>query len=146
MARKKTARNKPGKPGITITLKRLEEIKPSLSGLLNQHLSVDTAYRLGKLARVVNDEYQQLEENKIRLIQHYGKKYKDDIGNIRIPQDTIEYANYIQDYSELLKKEIVIASNQYEPIAISDLEGNKLSALDMVNLEPFIDMDELKKR
>lgn len=115
------------------TLKEILQNVESLSKLLNKELPVKTAYRLGRLSKVLQSELDQFNLTRNNLIKKYGKE-KDGQYQIE-PDDKEALEKFNKEIEELLTVEINIDS--YNPINVDDLGDIKLSAIDMSNLSIF---------
>jgi hypothetical protein len=90
---------------------------------------VKQSYRLAKLIKAVNDELGVYNNERIKLCEKYGT-LSDDKAKYDI-HDTESFTN---DTNELLSQEIEL---DVKPIEISGLE---LSAQDIINIEPLIEV------
>ncbi len=118
---------------MKLILKEIIQNVDSLGKLLNKELPVKTAYRLGRLSKVLQSEFDQFNLTRNNLIKKYGKE-KD--GQYQIDSDDKNSIEKFQkEIDELLTVEIDI--DAYEPISVDDLGDIKLSAIDMSNLSIF---------
>lgn len=114
-----------------IKLSELRDITGSLSKVLSQDLPVKQAYRLSKLAKAVQAEIKELNEHRERLIKKYGER--DEKGNLAVKSRVDEFQN---EFTPILDEEVELS---FIPLDMNDVDGLKVSPLDIANLEPFID-------
>lgn len=118
---------------MKLTLKELLQNVESLGKLLNKELPVKTAYRLGRLSKVLQSELEQFNLTRNNLIKKYGKE-KD--GQYQIdPDDKVVMEKFNEEIEQLLEIEINI--DAYDPISVDELGEIKLSPIDMGNLSIF---------
>jgi molybdopterin converting factor small subunit len=116
---------------ISIRLAELNRISNSLSKIITQDLPIKQAFRLSRLAKSVDTEMQELETQRVALVKKYGEK--DESGNVSVKGKLQEF---IDEFNELLKEEVEIS---FIPINLNDVGDIKLSAMDIGNLEVFLD-------
>ena len=118
---------------------KLGQLKISEKALLNlsqQPLSITVAFQISQLIKQVAPELQELESQRLRLIEKYGTKNAED-DTITVLSDNI--ASFAQELSPLLETEIDL---NFEKIPLSQInEDVKISSADLIALEPFIDTD-----
>lgn len=118
---------------MKLTLKDLLQNVESLGKLLKKELPVKTAYRLGRLSKVLQSELDQFNLTRNNLIKKYGKEKE---GQYQIdPEDKEALEKFNKEIEELLTVEISI--DAYDPISVDDLGDIKLSAIDMSNLSIY---------
>lgn len=111
------------------TIEKILDSRETLSRLAEKALPVKQSYRLAKLVKAVNDELSIYEGERIKLCEKYGtlnkqaKKY-----------DINDTDSFYRDSAVLLSQEVEL---DVKPIDISNLE---LSAQDIINIEPFIEV------
>lgn len=110
----------------------------SLQKLLTIDLEFKLAYRLRKIAKKIIGEMQDLEEIRIELVKKYS--VKDDKGNYNVPPERMEEFN--KKYALMLNEEINIEIQRI-PYELLEKSGVKFSAIDIKNIEPF--MEEPKR-
>jgi len=114
-----------------IKLSELRDITGSLSKVLSQDLPVKQAYRLSKLAKAVQAEMKELNELRERLIKKYGER--DEQGNLAVKSRLEEFQ---AEFTPILDEEVELS---FIPLDLNDIDGLKISPLDIANLEMFID-------
>jgi len=124
---------------IKIKLGDINNILYNMKELVNKDVQIKTAYKLSKLLKILDNENQTFEEQKVKLFQKYGEK--DDNGELKVLVDgkvDIDKKNirlFNAEFTDLYNIEIEI---QFEPIKLEDLEDIKLSTMVLYNLNEFI--------
>ena len=113
------------------TIKQILNARETLSRLAEQTLPVKQSYRLAKLVKVVNNELSRYEGERIKLCEKYGTLNKEK--HIYEFEDEA-YKSFETDINVLQSQEVEL---DIKLIDISDLE---LSAQDIINIEPFIEV------
>ena len=116
---------------INIKLSALREISNSLSKLLTQDLPVKQAYRFSKLAKNVQTEMNEMNEHINTLIRKYGEP--DGDGNTSVKSRIEEY---FTELNPMLNEEVELS---FIPVDLNEVESLRLSPMDIINLESFID-------
>lgn len=104
-----------------------------LNNILKKELPVKAAYWLTKLSHKLESEIKQFTETRNRLIKKYGEQKDNDW--LVNPEDKEKYEKFKNEMEELLNTEVDIDIN---PIAIKQLGDVKISAIDMMAIEPFL--------
>lgn len=91
-------------------------------GFCDQKISLKEKYWLSKVVDFLKKEQERVEKMKNELIKKYGVEQD---GTVTIPmfideKENPNYANFIEEYQELLNEEIEI---KYRPIPLSSLEN-----------------------
>lgn len=116
---------------MKITIKQILNARETLSRLAEKALPVKQSYRLAKLVKAVNDELAIYNSERIKLCEKYGTANKEK-GIYEFQGENAEKAG--ADLDVLQSQEVEL---DVKPIDISDLE---LSASDIINIEPFIEV------
>lgn len=116
---------------MRVTIETLYGMQQSLGKLLVQDLPASSAFRLGRVAKTIHTELESFEENRIKLVQKYGEKSED--GSVRVTPGNL--TKFSDELKGLMSVEVTL---DFDPIPFADLQGTKLSALDMNHLEMFI--------
>ena len=131
---------------MTITLKQLGAAKAALTKVLNTDVDVQVAISLRRLAKKVEPEMETFFAKKTSLQEQYGKK--DTAGKLQVdPNNNIQFeagqdSLYQAAFAALESKEIDVPG---QCIELKNLTGIKLSAFDLVALEPFLIEDKNQK-
>lgn len=122
----------------TFELKELRMISNSIGKVITADIPNEKIrYRLSKLAKIFSNEITDLEKERQRLIKQFGEE--DAKGNLKVkPEHEDEFNKRFDD----LQSESVEVS--YIAVDLSGLNLG-LNALDMLNLEPFLDEKYIAK-
>lgn len=115
---------------MNIKLEKIVLSKDTLVKVLNQDFPIVISYKLSKIVDKINKEIQIFEENRVKLVKKYGEEVKE---GFKVKEENIEV--YAKELSELLDIEIQI---EIPIITIKDLEGCKLSPLELIQLSWLI--------
>lgn len=110
----------------------LKNMEKSLGNLLMKELNIKLSYRLGKFLKKVNEEFNELEMSRVKLVKKYGKHEENSDKYEVLPENINNFSN---EYNQLLDEEIQI---DIEPICLEELGDIKLSPVDMMLLERII--------
>ncbi len=124
---------------VKIKLGSINDIVYSMKELVEKDLQIKVAYKLSKLLKILDNESQTFEEQRVKLFQKYGEK--DENGNLKtyegdkinIAKDNLKLFN--TEFKELCNIEINI---DFEPIKLDDLGDIKLKTLTLYGLSDFI--------
>jgi hypothetical protein len=124
---------------VAIKLGSINDIVYSMKELVEKDLQIKVAYKLSKLLKILDNENQTFEEQRVKLFQKYGEK--DEDGNLKtyegdkinIAKDNLKLFN--TEFKELCNIEINI---DFEPIKLDDLGDIKLKTLTLYGLSDFI--------
>ena len=123
---------------ITVELKELRKISTSIAKIVSANIkSEKVRYRLSKLAKILINELTELEKERQRLVKQFGEK--DEKGNLIVKPEHEEEFN--QRFDELQDESIEVS---YIPVDLTGVEAG-LNAVDMLNLEPFLDEKYIEK-
>ncbi|OGG87509.1 hypothetical protein A3B87_01455 [Candidatus Kuenenbacteria bacterium RIFCSPHIGHO2_02_FULL_39_13] len=123
---------------MKIQLRKILNAAPSLRKLLNADIEITKAYHLSKLGAKVDSEIRQYEILSNAQIKKLGKELTAGQGNYKITPGTPEFKKYQEEMEKLQDMEVDIRN--YKPVELTpeDCVDMKLSAMDLVQLEPFI--------
>lgn len=124
---------------MQITLKELLESEGSLSKLLTLPLPIKTSYRLTKLTKKVNSELRDFKEKRNELILKHGEK--DEKGRASVKADSPQMVEFAKEMNDLIGLDINLDCDR---VSINMTDDLKLSAVDLVALEKFVDFKELE--
>ena len=117
---------------MKLTVKELLDLKPGLEKLIAQDLPVKVAYKVSKILKKLQSEYELFDSRKMVLFEKYGEKKED--GNVQVKNEHI--AAFNKDFGEMVEIEI---EADISKIKVEDLEGATMSSIDMVNLGVLIE-------
>lgn len=116
---------------MKIKISKLVNIKTSLEKLMNLDVPIKTAFKLGKIVKNFNNEYEVFEESKTKLFKKYGERNKE--GNLEIKEENSKI--FKKELEDLLSIEVNIKLTKVD---LKELGDVKLSALDIDNLDILI--------
>jgi len=116
---------------MELKLADVQRAQQAFQKVMNTDLPVRVAFRLSRMAKVIDDTFKDIEVQRSKLVEKYGAP--TDKGFTVKPENV---AKFQEEFSELLTKESVTL--EVEPIDLSLLEDIKLTPLDMVVLDPFV--------
>jgi hypothetical protein len=118
---------------MELKLIEIQRAQQAFQKIMNTDLPAKTAFRLSRIAKIVDEIYIQIEATRNKLVQKYGAP-AGKTGNIIVKPENV--ATFQQEFSELLSDETI--ELDVKPIKLEVLEEIKLTALDMLALEPFV--------
>jgi len=121
---------------VNIKLGELRTIIEGINEILGKELPIKSAYWLGKLAKKIQKEFAELEENRIKLVQKYV--LRDESDNPVIENDKFIFSDtnsFNAQFSELLETDVEI---DFTPLEVEKLGDVKLSPIAMIGLEKFL--------
>lgn len=124
---------------ISITIQQLINCTDIIQKLLNMPFTFQTSYKIMRLAREVEKEYNFFIKNRNILLDKYGVKDSDGKfvldhqGNYHIQQEKID--DFTKEYEEILNNTIELVVEQ---ISINELKNISLTPNEVIKLEPFI--------
>ena len=127
---------------IDTTIGALLNIKPLLQNLANTEMPAKDAFKVLKVLKAVDKEYEIVHEARLKLLESYAEKdaagqWKvDSNGNVTIPVDSIEAFN--KEQYDLLSTAL---SLNCDKLSISLLENLQFSPKALLDLEDFIDFE-----
>jgi sulfopyruvate decarboxylase TPP-binding subunit len=123
---------------MEIKLGEIVNAKDSLIKLFKMDLPIIISYKLGKLVKEVDKEIKHFEEERFKLIKKYGELTDKNSYSVK-PENVEEFAKDLKELLEIsLKLEI-------EKVSLENISSEiKLSAIDLVSLEKFVDLEAKK--
>jgi hypothetical protein len=123
---------------MKVKLFEIKGIEDGLKKVAETDLDVKVAYRIAKLLKKIAEESVVIEETRSKLVTKYGT-YVQKEGQPVCEVDEDKKKDFFKEYGELLNQEIEI---DIKTILLSDLEGIKLSPVDMIRLEKVIEEEK----
>lgn len=111
------------------TIKSILSATDTLSRLAECTLPVKQSYRLAKLIKAVNAEMSVYDSERIKLCERYGTLNKE-----KNNYDINDRDGFGEEIMELQSQEVEL---DVKPI---DIVGLELTAQDIINIEPFIEV------
>lgn len=113
---------------IKIKLENIFFSESALLRMIQQDMSIKTAYKLDKLLNALQKEMEFIETNRIKLVE----KYKDENSTAVAPEN-VNLFN--KEFKDLLEIEIELNA---EPFNMKELESVTLNYQEYKNIQPFI--------
>jgi len=127
---------------MKIKLAQIKAIEEPLAKLADKELDIRISYRLGKFIKVIGQELQELETNRIKLIKKYGKPVDNKAGQQEYQIEEENKNKFIDDFNKLLQEEINV---DFSPISLEELKDVQLTPVDVMRLEGIVIVDNKKK-
>ena len=121
---------------VTVKLGKLREIIEGLNEILSKELPVRPAYWFGKLAKKIQKEFVEFEDNRMVLVKKYA--LRDENMEFIVEDNKYKFADieaFNIGYKELSDTETEIDFNQ---ITLEQLGDIKISPAVMIWLDKFI--------
>lgn len=101
---------------FSMTVAEVVQAKQALVDILAEKMPVDTAYRLVKIVKIINNEMETYDQVRGKLFKEMGEDVKDRPGERAIKEENME--EFQKQIKELLDKKFEVAM---EPIKLADL-------------------------
>jgi hypothetical protein len=115
---------------MEIKLGQIQKAQGAMSKLINMFMPIKVAFKVSRLAKAVNELLTTVEEQRKKLVEKLGKQQED--GSFTVTPNNV--ATFQEEFSSLLDETVEL---EWEPMSFGDLGDIKLSAVDVLNLEPF---------
>ena len=128
---------------IEIKIQDLLNSTDALQKLSKMNLKARLAWQVAKLLKVVDEEMQDFNKTRVEVIRKYGNKDEngelitDEKGNCKVEGENL--GSFTKELNELTDTMLSLNVNR---LKIKELEELDFTPAEMVQLEPFIDMDE----
>jgi len=123
---------------VTLELGALRKISNSIGKIVSADIPNEKVrYRLSKLAKLLTNELTDLEQIRQRLVKELGEK--DAEGSLRVTEE--RETEFNKRFDEIQSESVEVS---YVPVDLSGVNLG-LNALDMLNLEPFLDEKYIEK-
>ena len=123
---------------INVTVRNIIESVPIFRRITSETFNMGAAYKIARLIRELDNEYELFEKARADLINKYGEK--DEEGNLKEQDGKVSLKpDCIKDFNEAVQD---ILNNKVEinaePIEIEYLSEIKISPTDIILIMPFI--------
>ena len=125
---------------ITVKIQDIVNAIETFNVMSNKEMPIKTSFKVARIAKELDKEYQLFNDTRRKAIETYGKKDEngelkiDDKGNVALIQDKIE--TFSAEMNELLNNEVSLNT---EPFTLSELEGITLTPAQTCTLLPFVE-------
>jgi hypothetical protein len=121
---------------MKIKLGQLKLSEDSLVKFSKQEIPVQMAFQISRVIQKVAPELQLLEQLRQQLVHKYGIEDKET-GQITVPESKV--GEFTEEIKPLLEAEVEL---DFQKIPLSKIpESVFISSVDLIALEPFIDLD-----
>lgn len=122
---------------MTIKMKAIPALNDVIGSIANQKLSFKTSYKLMKLIKEVETEFEYYRENVMKILEEYGERDSNgnliqDDGGVKLQKDKIDLAS--KKIQELDEVEVQINSPLLTLDEMEDIEISlrELAVLDLI--------------
>lgn len=125
---------------ITVKIQDIVNAIETFNVMSNKEMPIKTSFKVARIAKELDKEYQLFNETRRKAIETYGEKDEngelkiDDKGNVALIQDKIE--TFSAEMNELLNNEVSLNT---APFTLSELEGITLTPAQTSTLLPFVE-------
>lgn len=124
---------------MKVRLREIFEAREALDRVLTQPMDFKAAYLMRRSARSLVGELQDIENERIRLVEKHADDQTEEEQAQGAPRRVVVHlADFRKDFEEFLALEIELDA---AAIPLACLQGLTLSALDLVRLEKFLASD-----
>ena len=124
---------------MELTIGELRNARIALLKIATTDQPFKLAYRLRKIAKVVDKEVQEIEEVRLEKVKKYGKARAD--GQLEVTGENLE--TFHKEMKEINETQTTL---DVQPIPLELLEGVRLSPLEVMRLEKFIEEPALNHK
>ena len=118
---------------MKLKLAQLIAMRGSLVKLIEKDLPVKQSYNLAKFIKKANEELEQFEQQRIKLVNRYGEK--DEAGNIAVKEEFQQ--QFMNELNELT--EIEVDFPNFKPLKLADLRNIYFTTNDMMSLIDIVE-------
>jgi len=123
---------------MDISYRQLAEMSGSLNNLIKVEMLAKFAFRFSKVAKLLQEELKNLNEQKEELIRKYGDEIETEQGiGMQVSQENSE--KFFEEWNGVLDETISVS---FSPIPISAIGNSNVTIADMALLEEFFLDDE----
>ena len=120
---------------IEVTLAELNSVVEGLNKLVETPMPAKYAFRFGKVAKQLQGELQELQQQRNELYKKYGEQQEN--GSLTIPPAKVN--DFYGEVEELLKESVNV---NFEPMPLSAIGDSEVSIATMAWLDKFF-VDDL---
>lgn len=118
---------------MKFTLAEIRGMQRGLLTLTQTQLPIRVSYRLAKLFNFCRQELTIIEETRIKLVKKYSKEDLDKPGEYEVKSENGE--KFREELEQLMEEEVEF---EFDPISLDELDGIKISPLDLSGLSKII--------
>lgn len=117
---------------IELTALNIFEMKQPLFEVIEKTLPVLLSYKLHKLSKIIQTEFEIIEETRKQLVKKWGI-FDEKLNGFIVKDENL--VNFKAELKQLLNEKIKI---NFEPISFKDIENIQLSVKQMKGIQPII--------
>jgi hypothetical protein len=118
---------------MKVNLRDLRAAQPAFQKLMNLDLPIKIAFKLSRIAKAVNDVYQDIERQREALVRKHGAEAEH--GSFAVKPENI--AVFTKELDDFLNEGIEVDIEPVSLDTIVEVEDIKMSPLELLTLEPF---------
>lgn len=118
---------------MKLKLSQLIAMRGSLVKLIEKDLPIKQSFNLAKFIKKANDELEQFEQQRVKLVNRYGAK--DEEGNIAVKDEFQQ--QFVNELNELT--EIEVDFEDFKPLKLADLRNIYFTTNDMMSLIDIVE-------
>jgi len=118
---------------MKLKLSQLIAMRGSLVKLIEKDLPIKQSFNLAKFIKTANEELEQFEQQRVKLVNRYGAK--DEEGNIAVKDEFQQ--QFVNELNELT--EIEVDFEGFKPLKLADLRNIYFTTNDMMSLIDIVE-------
>ena len=118
---------------MKFTLAEVRGMQKGLLTLTQAQLPIRVSYKLIKLLNFCGKELGVVEETRIKLVKKYSEENPDKPGEFQVKPENDE--KFREELTQLMEEEVEF---EMEPISLNELDGIKISPIDLAGLSKII--------
>ena len=118
---------------MKLKLSQLIAMRGSLVKLIEKDLPIKQSFNLAKFIKTANEELEQFEQQRVKLVNRYGAK--DEEGNIAVKEENQQ--QFVNELNELT--EIEVDFEGFKPLKLADLRNIYFTTNDMMSLIDIVE-------
>lgn len=115
---------------MKVTLAQLVNSQPALNKILEKEVEAQLAFRLGKIAKAIRSELNELDEVRSRLIKQLGAPVEGQDGKWRVTSEN--EPKFHEEMTKLLSEEVELDISE---LSLYELEGIKFTPAEMSQID-----------
>lgn len=118
---------------MKLKISQIVTMQQPIQKLMQENMPIKAAYRLSRIANIIDQEMQTIEQKRAELVKKYGEDNGE--GNYKVKPENLTI--FYNEYQNLLDEEVDL---NISPIQIEMLENTKMSPAAINALEPILDL------
>ncbi len=125
---------------MKVLLNDIQNAKEIITKLANVDLPIKESYLLSKLIKLLNEEYNTIEEFRMNLVRKYGETDGD---NIKVIPGTENFISFMNEYNQFMNTEIDLNLSKID-LNVEQLNFS-MKPIDLIAIEKFINIVGLQE-